>query len=390
MGVGLAAVIAAIFRTVSADWSARRIQAANWRDLAALAASPRTQAPRLRGAHAGPHRPAATASGAGQAPRRRDGRRRTQDLRVGRDITELQRARRPAHGRTGATPRARRTGALLPRSLVLARRPENAGIPGADRPRWLAGVARPPAGRATARWWRWWASAAPSSPTRVPTRPSPPGGPRIMIGEFNLYGTSLAAGAGRGHAGRGLGPAPAAGRRPVPAGGTRRCSTWRCSWCCYGVTLISPIFSRDSHEDQRLRPAAIGKFALTAAVVAAAVAPAGSSGCITKSNPGPATAASRPMWCRSRRMSGLVTDVPVHDNQDVKAGDVLFEIDRARFQLAYDQAQASVRSAGAREQRCATPSATARWASWSRRKPWNRARPSCSRPRPRWPRPRCS
>ena len=45
-------------------------------------------------------------------------------------------------------------------------------------------------------------------------------------------------------------------------------------------------------------------------------------------------------------VSGLVTDVPVHDNQDVKAGDVLFEIDRARFQLAYDQAQASVRSAG--------------------------------------------
>ena len=37
-------MIAAIFRTVSADWSARRIQAANWRDLAALAASPRTQA----------------------------------------------------------------------------------------------------------------------------------------------------------------------------------------------------------------------------------------------------------------------------------------------------------------------------------------------------------
>ena len=90
-------------------------------------------------------------------------------------------------------------------------------------------------------------------------------------------------------------------------------------------------------------------------------------------------------------VSGLVTDVPVHDNQDVKAGDVLFEIDRARFQLAYDQAQASVRSQQvAREQRCATPSATARWASWSRRKPWNRARPSCSRPRPRWPRPRCS
>lgn len=43
-------------------------------------------------------------------------------------------------------------------------------------------------------------------------------------------------------------------------------------------------------------------------------------------------------------VSGLVTAVPVHDNQDVKAGDVLFEIDRARFQLAYDQAQAAVRA----------------------------------------------
>ena len=136
MGVGLAAVIAAIFRTVSADWSARRIQAANWRD-PALAASPRTQArhgyaarmldrigllqPRLALAK----RPDDVM--AADAP---------QDLRVGRDITELQRARAaPAHGRTGAAPRARRTGALLPRSLVLARRPEDAGIPGADRPR---------------------------------------------------------------------------------------------------------------------------------------------------------------------------------------------------------------------------------------------------------------
>ena len=43
-------------------------------------------------------------------------------------------------------------------------------------------------------------------------------------------------------------------------------------------------------------------------------------------------------------VSGLVTAVPVHDNQDIKKGEVLFEIDRARFQLALDQAQASVRS----------------------------------------------
>jgi multidrug resistance efflux pump len=43
-------------------------------------------------------------------------------------------------------------------------------------------------------------------------------------------------------------------------------------------------------------------------------------------------------------VSGLVTAVPVHDNQDVKAGDVLFEIDRARFQLAFEQAKAAVGS----------------------------------------------
>ena len=87
-------MIAAIFRTVSADWSARRIQAANWRDLAALAASPRTQARHgyaarmldriglLQPRSALAKRPddvmAADALG---------------DLRVG-DITELQRARR--------------------------------------------------------------------------------------------------------------------------------------------------------------------------------------------------------------------------------------------------------------------------------------------------------
>jgi len=43
-------------------------------------------------------------------------------------------------------------------------------------------------------------------------------------------------------------------------------------------------------------------------------------------------------------VSGMVTSVPVHDNQSVKKGDVLFDIDRARFQLALDQAQAVLRS----------------------------------------------
>ncbi|WP_342065999.1 FUSC family protein [Achromobacter kerstersii] len=95
MGVATAAIIAAIFRTVSADWSARRIQAANWKELATLASSPRAPSrhtytarmldrigllqPRLALAQRPDDLVAADA---------------LKDLRVGRDITELQRARR--------------------------------------------------------------------------------------------------------------------------------------------------------------------------------------------------------------------------------------------------------------------------------------------------------
>ena len=43
-------------------------------------------------------------------------------------------------------------------------------------------------------------------------------------------------------------------------------------------------------------------------------------------------------------VSGLVSDVPVRDNQQVKAGDVLFHIDRARFLLALQQSEAAVAS----------------------------------------------
>ena len=39
-------------------------------------------------------------------------------------------------------------------------------------------------------------------------------------------------------------------------------------------------------------------------------------------------------------VSGLVTDVMVHDNQEVRRGDVLFRIDRERFALALQQAEA--------------------------------------------------
>jgi multidrug resistance efflux pump len=46
-------------------------------------------------------------------------------------------------------------------------------------------------------------------------------------------------------------------------------------------------------------------------------------------------------------VTGLVTKVHVHDNQEVKAGDPLFEIDRARFELALRQAEAQVVAARA-------------------------------------------
>ncbi|AXB77222.1 efflux RND transporter periplasmic adaptor subunit [Novosphingobium sp. P6W] len=46
-------------------------------------------------------------------------------------------------------------------------------------------------------------------------------------------------------------------------------------------------------------------------------------------------------------IGGLVTSVAVRDNQTVKAGDLLFVIDRPRYTLAVEQAQASVASAKA-------------------------------------------
>ena len=44
-------------------------------------------------------------------------------------------------------------------------------------------------------------------------------------------------------------------------------------------------------------------------------------------------------------VTGQVTQVFVHDNQQVKAGDVLFEVDRARFELALRQAEAAEQAA---------------------------------------------
>jgi multidrug resistance efflux pump len=44
-------------------------------------------------------------------------------------------------------------------------------------------------------------------------------------------------------------------------------------------------------------------------------------------------------------VTGLVTSVHVHDNQAVAAGDLLFEIDRSRFELALRQARATEQAA---------------------------------------------
>ena len=46
-------------------------------------------------------------------------------------------------------------------------------------------------------------------------------------------------------------------------------------------------------------------------------------------------------------IGGLVTSVAVHDNQQVRAGDLLFVIDRPRYELALEQADAQVASARA-------------------------------------------
>ncbi|WP_459614422.1 efflux RND transporter periplasmic adaptor subunit [Bordetella sp. 2513F-2] len=94
-----------------------------------------------------------------------------------------------------------------------------------------------------------------------------------------------------------------------------------------------------------LRPAALGRVAVTALAVVAAVCAGWQLWTHYEVEP----------WTRDGRVkayvvqvapdvSGLVTAVPVHDNQDVKAGEVLFEIDRARFQLAFDQARAAVQA----------------------------------------------
>ncbi|OZI44910.1 fusaric acid resistance protein [Bordetella genomosp. 5] len=95
IGVAMAALIAALFRSVSVEASARRIQAANWRELIALAGNRRVPG---RQAYAsrmldriGLLQPRLALSKRADDQLADDA---LKDLRVGKDIAELQRARR--------------------------------------------------------------------------------------------------------------------------------------------------------------------------------------------------------------------------------------------------------------------------------------------------------
>ena len=89
-------------------------------------------------------------------------------------------------------------------------------------------------------------------------------------------------------------------------------------------------------------------------------------------------------------VSGFVTDVLVKDNQQVQRGDVLFRIDRARYEIALKQAEAVLLGkarharAGRREltrYNALTP------ASWSPSRRWTRSLPPRVRRRPPTTRP---
>ncbi len=67
----------------------------------------------------------------------------------------------------------------------------------------------------------------------------------------------------------------------------------------------------------------------------------------------PGSITPNPPWTRDARfsadavaiapdVSGLITQVNVHDNQLVKKGQILFTIDQPRYQKALEEAQADV------------------------------------------------
>jgi multidrug resistance efflux pump len=88
-------------------------------------------------------------------------------------------------------------------------------------------------------------------------------------------------------------------------------------------------------------------------------------------------------------VSGLIEHVNVHDNQPIKAGDVLFTIDQDRFRLALRQAQASMAE---RKERWPRPNescgAIAALATWLPANSSKRASRGSCVPRPRCPKPK--
>ncbi|RAP65128.1 fusaric acid resistance protein [Achromobacter sp. HZ01] len=136
IGVATAAIVAALFRTVSADRSARRIQAANWKELEILASSPRaperhTYAARMLD-RIGLLQPRLALAKRPDDVVAADA---LKDLRVGRDITELQRVRRHL-------PMAEATIAPLLASLAGFFRARQAWQPGQKTPEFLAQIDR--------------------------------------------------------------------------------------------------------------------------------------------------------------------------------------------------------------------------------------------------------
>ena len=72
-------------------------------------------------------------------------------------------------------------------------------------------------------------------------------------------------------------------------------------------------------------------------------------------------------------VSGIVTSVPVHDNQEVRKGDLLFVVDQARFRYAVEQAQANLAAAEAAARAAGASSEAANAAISARRADYEKA-----------------
>ena len=87
----------------------------------------------------------------------------------------------------------------------------------------------------------------------------------------------------------------------------------------------------------------------------------------------------RPPGARSCKVYGSVEKILVEDNQEVKAGDLLVQLDARDLQSRVDQAKAALEPGHGPGSRAPGPTTT------RPRSPWNRPRaPTCRWPRPTW------